>query len=191
MNGIGAYHNTYFNKHITMKIYYDRLSRTLHWFMAIVIIYATVAGYMMHLTIENYPAVFQFLSILNMSMATLITPLFLVRWWWRYLRAPIPAEQVPHHNVAKMVHSIIYFMMFCVLFSGFLMLQHEYSFFWLYTVPNPISSKEINEFFFIAHRICCILLAILVILHASAALYHHYVRHNRILYRMLGPKSGG
>ena len=159
--------------------------------MAIVIIYATAAGYFMHLTVDSYPELFNFLSILNMSMATLITPLFLIRWCWRYLRDPLPVEPVAHHKLVRMAHSLIYFLMFCVLLSGFLMLKDEYTLFWLYTVPNPISSPELNSFFFMAHRISCMLLATLVVIHASAALYHHYVAGNRILYRMLGPQSGG
>ncbi|MGL4250263.1 MAG: cytochrome b [Aeromonas sp.] len=174
-----------------MKTYYDRLSRYLHWFMAIVIIYATAAGYIMHLVIDNHPELFDFLSIFNMSMATLITPLFLLRWCWHCLRDPLPAEPIPHHKLARMTHALIYFLMFCVLLSGFLMLKQEYTLFWLYTVPNPISSPDLNHFFFMTHRTSCMLLATLVTIHACAALYHHHVAGNRILYRMLGPRSGG
>lgn len=72
------------------KDYYDPLSRLLHWLMAAVILYATLAGYLMHLVIDSHPRLFQFLSVLNMSMATLITPLFLLRWGWRHWRAPCP-----------------------------------------------------------------------------------------------------
>lgn len=174
-----------------MKTYYDPLTRILHWLMAIVIIYTTIAGYLMHLTIDNNLKLSSFISTLNMSMATLITPLFFLRWCWRHLRNPLPVEPVRHHKLAKIIHSLIYFLMFSVLLSGFLMLKQEYQLFWLYTVPNPITSPEINNFFFRVHRISCGLLATLVLLHSSAALYHHYVTCNRILYRMLGPRSGG
>ena len=68
------------------KDYYDPLSRLLHWLMAAVILYATLAGYLMHLVIDSHPRLFQFLSVLNMSMAALITPLFLLRWGWPHWR---------------------------------------------------------------------------------------------------------
>jgi len=44
------------------KDYYDPLSRLLHWLMAAVILYATLAGYLMHLVIDSHPRLFQFLS---------------------------------------------------------------------------------------------------------------------------------
>lgn len=171
---------------MTVK-YYDPLSRALHWFMAIVIIYATFAGYYMHVVVDRDPPLFNFLSILNMSMATLITPLFLLRWGWRYFRPKVVEEANPHHQLAHLAHSLLYILMAIVLLSGFLMLDKGYMLFWFYFVPNPISSAEINAFFFSVHRAGCMSLGALVILHAAAALYHHFGRRNRMLYRMLGP----
>ncbi|MFM5820651.1 hypothetical protein [Aeromonas sanarellii] len=70
--------------------------------MAAVILYATLAGYLMHLVIDSHPRLFQFLSELNMSMATLITPLFLLRWGWRHWRPPPArgADPVPPRRPA-------------------------------------------------------------------------------------------
>lgn len=166
--------------------YYDPLSRLLHWFMAAVIIYATLAGYLMHVVIDSHPRLFHFLSVLNMSMATLITPLFLLRWCWQHWRQPL----MPHHPLAGLVHALLYGLMFVVLLSGFLMLKQCYLLFWLYPVPNPISDPEINAFFFNVHRLGCISLAVLVLLHVAAALYHHVIKRDRTLYRMLGPYTG-
>ncbi|WP_162852246.1 cytochrome b [Aeromonas media] len=172
------------------KHYYDPLSRLLHWLMAAVILYATLAGYLMHLVIDSHPRLFQFLSVLNMSMATLITPLFLLRWGWRHWRAPLPEDQAqPHHPAARLAHALLYGLMFVVLLSGFLMLEQGYSLFWLYPVANPIGSPEINAFFFGVHRLGCLALAALVLLHVAAALYHHRIKGDRTLYRMLGPQS--
>ena len=56
---------------------YDVLSKVLHWTMASIIIYASIAGYVMHLVMDNQP-VFSFLSVLNMSLATIATPLFIL-----------------------------------------------------------------------------------------------------------------
>lgn len=171
------------------RTYYDLFSRFLHWAMAIVIIYATIAGYVMHLVIDDYPAVFHVLSVINMSMATLITPLFFIRWGWKYMRNAPPAPQVAHHKIAKLVHSLLYFMMFLVFVSGFLMLKESYSWFWLYQINNPVSSADINQFFFTLHRYSCVVLAGLVILHVSAALHHHWIKGNKILHRMIGPSA--
>lgn len=39
---------------------YDRVTKTFHWFMAIIIVYTTIAGYGMHLTTQDSP-MFHFL----------------------------------------------------------------------------------------------------------------------------------
>ena len=44
---------------------YDTLSRMLHWSMAIIIIYATIAGYVMHLVIDSHPSIFHVLSVIK------------------------------------------------------------------------------------------------------------------------------
>ncbi|MGL5345596.1 MAG: cytochrome b [Plesiomonas sp.] len=172
--------------------YYDRLSRVLHWIMAAIIIYATFAGYAMHLVVDSKPHVFSFLSTLNISLATVGTVLFFVRWIWRFFRVSpglkidnIPKNQI---NIAKMAHSVIYFAMFMVFFSGFLMIKESYLFFWMIEVPNPISSVPINDFFFTVHRIACIFLALMVLLHVAAVVKHHLVLRNNVLLRMLGPR---
>ena len=80
-----------------------------------------------------------------------------------------------------------------VLLSGFLMLEQGYSLFWLYPVANPIDDPDVNAFFFGVHRVGCLALAALaalVLLHVAAALYHHRIKGDRTLYRMLGPQSG-
>lgn len=178
------------DNHMTTR-YYDPLSRFLHWLMAAIIIYATLAGYLMHLVIDQYPALFHFLSVLNMSMATLITPLFLLRWGWQHWRPPLPGgETATHHPAARLAHALLYGLMFTVLLSGFLMLKQDYYLFWYYPIANPISSPEINQFFFVVHRLGCVSLAALVMLHVAAALYHHRVKRDRTLYRMLGPHTG-
>ncbi len=68
---------------------YDLLSRVLHWVMASVIIYATVAGYVMHF-VTSKPELFSFLSVLNMSLATVATPLLAIRYIWSHFRATPP-----------------------------------------------------------------------------------------------------
>jgi len=165
---------------------YDVLSRILQWVMAAVIIYATVAGYVMHLVMDK-PAIFSFLSILNMSLATIATPLLAVRYIWSHFRqAPEMPSSIPkpQKSAAKLAHSLIYLLMFMVFSTGYLMLTEPYSCFWLVTIENLISSTEINNFFFILHRVSCALLGGLVVLHVSAALKHHFFTKNYVLKMM-------
>ncbi|WEM44652.1 cytochrome b/b6 domain-containing protein (plasmid) [Photobacterium sp. DA100] len=171
-------------------INYDKVTRYLHWIMAVIIIYATAAGYVMHLVIDSHPPVFNFLSVMNMSLATVGSGVFVVRWAWKYFR-PTRAfsnDKLPHWQLsaAHMIHGIIYQLMFVVFISGFLMLETSYPLFWLVEIPNLINSREINSFFFMVHRYACASLAVVIALHACAALKHHFVAKNQVLLRMMG-----
>ena len=166
---------------------YDLMSRVLHWVMASVIIYATIAGYVMHY-VTSHPELFSFLSVLNMSLATIATPLFIVRYVWSHFRSsPTMPLSVPEGQkcVAKLAHSLMYLVMFIVFSTGYLMLKEPYSLFWLVSVNNPITDPAINGFFFYLHRASCIALACLVVLHVCAALKHHFVSRNYVLKMML------
>ncbi|WP_261859361.1 cytochrome b [Photobacterium sanguinicancri] len=158
--------------------------------MAVVIIYASIAGYTMHLVVNSHPIIFKFLSTLNMSLATIGAALFIIRWVWKFFRPNISYANTRTNkieiNVARMIHSFIYFLMFCVFVSGFMMLKEGYTFFWFAEIPAPLSNPPVNDFFLLVHRFGCALLSIIVILHVSAVIFHHVIRNNDVLHRMTG-----
>ncbi|MDE1336695.1 cytochrome b/b6 domain-containing protein [Vibrio aestuarianus] len=166
---------------------YDLLSIFLHWCMAIIIIYALIAGYAMHLVMDK-PTLFHILSILNMSWATIGAILLIVRWVWCFFRmtpelpASIPKLQ---RNIARLAHGVMYFLMMTNFLSGFLMLKKNYSFFWLFDIPNPITNIEVNTFFFSIHRVSCVLLLLMVVIHIIAVVKHRYINRNGVLNSML------
>lgn len=168
---------------------HDLLTRLFHWIMAIIIVYATIAGYAMHLVIDSHPKVFKFLSIMNMSLATIGALIFPIRFVWSSLKHEKSVNRkLPTltQRVAKLVHSLIYLLMFLVFSTGFLMLTEPFKLFWLLTIENPVSNLEVNQFFFLLHRISCAALALLVTVHIAAALHHHYILKDTILMKMLG-----
>lgn len=166
---------------------YDIMTRILHWSMAIIIIYASVAGYAMHLVVDKNPLLWSFLSTLNMSVATIGTFLFSIRWLWRYFRPDVvEIENINNiqRKISHIMHSFLYFIMFTVFISGFLMIEHSYDLFWLVNIPQPIKNLDINKFFFSIHRVSCIILSISVLIHISAALHHQLIKKNNLLSRM-------
>jgi len=166
---------------------YDPLSKLVHWLMAAIIIYATTAGYIMHIVEDNNP-LFLFLSILNMSLATISAPLLIIRYIWSFFRKtpslPITISEA-QQGIARLVHSLLYLVMFLVFTSGFLMLREEYLLFWIIAIPNPVDNDSINAFFFALHRVACASLAVLVAAHVAAALKHHFIDRDKVLSRML------
>lgn len=165
---------------------YDILTKTLHWSMAFIIIYASISGYVMHL-LDPSTSAFQFLSVLNMSLATVATPLLIIRYLWKFFRiSPKSVSISPvQKSIAKLTHSLLYFLMFIVFSSGHLMLAESYSFFWLIDINNLISNPDINQFFFKIHKTSCMTLFLCVILHVLAVVKHQWIAKINILALMI------
>ena len=58
--------------------------------------------------------------------------------------------------------------------------------FWTFTLPPiwPVD-RAFSERMFLVHRVLGITIAILALAHIAAALYHHFVRRDAVLMRML------
>lgn len=160
---------------------YDLLARSLHSIMAGIILYTLLAGFASHLVPSK---VFNILSVLNMSFATLAAPIFCIRYIWAFFRQ---TPDLPHcipswqKSVAKCLHSLLYLLMFSVFVSGFLMLKAPFYFFWLFAIQNPISNIAVNDFFFQLHILLCLGLACAVFIHILAAIKHHVYHKNNVL----------
>ncbi|WP_423757875.1 cytochrome b [Burkholderia sp. NLJ2] len=165
---------------------YDALSRTLHWVFAVVILYTMAAGFSLHFIRD--PAIWKFVSTLNMSLASCLIVLFPVRYLWTFFRdAPPELDAIPakQRAIAHVVHSLIYALIAFVLFSGFVMVPDGYWLFGVFYIRTPFAAGPVTEHWFVLHRAACYTLALLVALHAGAALKHHFVSKNDVLKRML------
>ncbi|MCS3407085.1 cytochrome b [Serratia sp. AKBS12] len=157
---------------------YDRFSKVMHWLVAIIIIYATCMGYLLH-ALEG-TAWFDFFSELNMSLGTLALPVMLVRFIWRFFR---PSVAMPDYisprkkQMIALIHEVFYLVIFLVLISGFLMLTKGFYLFWILYIPQPVTTPEVNDFFFKIHRIGCITLGIFMIAHIGAVF--NYLRQGK------------
>lgn len=164
---------------------YDLFARALHSIMAIIIIYTLIAGFASHL-VSKY--VFDILSVLNMSFATIAIPLFILRYFWSFFRVtPNLPKSIPNwqKQFAKLFHSLLYLIILSVFLSvflsGFLMLKQPFQFFWLFRIQNPVSDTIINTFFFKAHISLCFLLAAMVLVHILAVIKHHFYNKNNVV----------
>ncbi|RQH06934.1 cytochrome b [Paraburkholderia dinghuensis] len=171
------------NRHIPR---YDRFTRYLHWAVATGIIYASIVGY--SLNYISSPGVHNFFSVLNMSLATVVTVLMCGRFVWRFFRPSINKPgQVPakRNSAANFAHEVFYIIIFTVLISGFLMLKHGYNFFGLFYVPRPIAVNDVNDFFFKIHRYSTATLVIMLFLHVLAVVKCHIIDRHPIISRMI------
>jgi superoxide oxidase len=165
---------------------YDGVARFFHWVFAAGIIYASVMGY----TIAHMargPA-HDFLSRLNMSIATVLIVLFPLRVGWKQVRVEpraLPGVSVRQQSVARGIQNVMYIAIFAVLASGFLMVPNGYSFFGLIEIHTPFAKGPLTDTFFAMHRASCALLAGLVALHVLAVVKHQLIARNNVLRRMV------
>ncbi|AJY10315.1 cytochrome b/b6 domain-containing protein [Burkholderia dolosa] len=165
---------------------YDRLSRAMHWIFAAIILYTMVAGVSLHFI--AHPAIWRFVSTLNMSLATCLIVLFPVRYVWSFFRrTPPETRSIPpqQRSLAHLVHSLIYALVAVVLVSGYMMVPDGYLLFWTIFVKTPFSAGPVTDHWFAIHKVACYSLAALVVAHVAAALKHHFLAGNDVLKRML------
>ena len=165
---------------------YDGVARLLHWVFAAGIIYASIAGYTVA-RLSSGPER-NFLSRLNMSIATVMIVLFPLRVWWKFVRVEpreLPGVSNVQRALAHKVHILIYITIFAVLASGFLMVPNGYSFFGLMEIHTPFARGALTDKLFVMHRAGCALLAGLVVLHVLAVVKHQLITGIDVLRRML------
>ncbi|WP_165096752.1 MULTISPECIES: cytochrome b [unclassified Caballeronia] len=165
---------------------YDGVARFFHWVFAAGIIYASITGY----TLAQLSAGPErdFLSRLNMSIATVLIVLFPLRVCWKFVRIEpraLPDVSELQNELAHRVHILMYLTIFAVLVSGFLMVPNGYSFFGLVEIHTPFVKGALTDKLFVIHRASCALLAGLVVLHVLAVVKHQLITRNNVLRRML------
>jgi len=164
---------------------YDRLARLFHWLFACVILYLSIVGYALG-RISNGETR-EFLSHLNMSLATLLILLFPLRLLWKVVRVeppPLPGVSVMQSKLAHGVHAALYMIILAVLLSGYLMVPRGYAFFG-YPVPTPFEQGPLTDALFLFHRGSCAVLVGLVAVHVLAVVKHQLIERRNILGRML------
>lgn len=170
---------------------YRSSQRLLHWLMAIVIISALVIGlYCSYLT----PGIPLRRALLDVHKSLGMTALFLIA-----IRLPLrlslgePANQRPlgvfNHLAARSAHVLLYMLMILMPFAGYTTSAaggHDLPWFGLFQLPNLLPlDKGIERTAAGIHEYGAYCLYAIVSLHILAALWHHFVRKDEVLKRMM------
>lgn len=166
---------------------YGTVHKSLHWLMALLIIFMLALGLLMGDLGENIRGS---AYSLHKSIGICILALVSFRLIWRIMN-PKPKVDLPlwQRVSAHCLHGSLYIMMFFMPLTGWAMTNasgRTLSFFGLFdmpaiTPPNPDTAKYVNGL----HEIFANLLIAMITLHALAALYHHFIRKDEVLRRML------
>lgn len=171
-------------------------SIVLHWAMAVALIGLYFVGdYMVGL--DYYDDLYHTLPHWHKSVGMLLAVAWLARLVWNYSHArPAPADpQASKHETlaAHLAHLALYALVGIMLISGYMISTAKGAdievFNW-FSVPALVpNNAERGEFAGEVHEIVGTIFVALVAVHALAALFHHFVRKDNTLKRMLNSKG--
>jgi cytochrome b561 len=169
---------------------YPLAARVLHWLTAVLVLIMVPVG----IIIANEwggPAQ-QFLYNLHKSTGLLLIPIVIVRLLFRltYTAPPLP-DDIPAIQVfaARATHAALYAMILVQPFVGWVATSAfpaPLPFFGLFELP-PIwpADRALSDRLFGVHRFIGIAIGVVAAMHIGAALFHHFVRKDRVLVRMV------
>jgi len=169
---------------------YTVTARVLHWLTAILVLGQIVLGVIIA---NKWGGAWQDgLYDLHKSTGAILIPIILVRILYRWTHPPaaLPAD-IPaiQQFAAHTMHYLLYGLLVVQMFIGWIGTA-------TYPAPVPIyglftlpaiwpENRALSELLLSVHKVIGMTLAVLVVMHVGAALYHHVVRKDRVLMRMI------
>lgn len=172
---------------------YGLISILFHWVCAPLIIFVFCLGVYMR-SLDYYSPWYHRGPVIHIALGLLIFLLMSLRLIWRLRsRTPDDIPTIPKSTMlaANAVKVLLYAGVFLICVTGYLITTAEgsgASFFGLITIPATLelAADNIDRAGFIHKYVAWGLIAI-AILHASAALFHHFIKRDKTLVRMLKP----
>jgi cytochrome b561 len=169
---------------------YTAAARWLHWATAALIFLTIPLGVL--IANEAGGSAQDFLYDLHRSLGATLIPIIILRLIWRFVYPPPPLpNDIPamQRLAATTTHRALYVLLLVQPFVG-----------WAATSAYPATitvwglldlpplwpaSRLASDRLFSIHQAIGVAIACLVIAHVTAALYHHFVRKDRVLMRMI------
>lgn len=168
-------------------IRYPARMRVLHWLVAVLVAAVWPLGMMIKFTREEVKLDFY---MLHESLGFIVLWLMLVRTGVRLTASPLPRPAAGIEGLAsRTVHGLLYLFLVVMPVSGFLATNaHGFPLHWfnLVRIWSPVGkSPEIAPWFSAIHTWSAWILLSLFALHIGAVLFHHVIRRDDTLTRIL------
>jgi cytochrome b561 len=165
---------------------YGTMAVSIHWLSAVLILIVIGSGFRAASTVD--PAAKAAILRVHVPIALGVLALMLLRiaWWWGFDRKPYPVAGSPHwqERAARAVHILFYVVLFGMVASGVGMMVLSGAALMILGRESALLPDFWNYPPRLPHGIGARLLLALLVLHAGAALYHHFVRRDGLLWRM-------
>jgi len=169
---------------------YSATARALHWITAALVLIMLPLGVV--ITNEWGGALQDPLYDLHRSIGAAIIPLVILRLGYRLMHPPLPLpEDIPpiQQLAARATHWGLYELLIEQPFAAWVATSASRApimVFGLFELP-PIwpQDRPLSGLLFVVHALIGAAIACLAAVHIGAALYHHFVRKDRVLLRMI------
>jgi cytochrome b561 len=169
---------------------FGSLTKLLHWSIAALFIAQFFLVYRREYMPENSPESIQYILLhKSVGMIVLFLGLIMIAWHYVGTRPIMPMNMSKMENIAaKTIHFLLYLCMLMMPITGYLMSSlggYGVSVFGL-KLPNPfLKNESLAHLFKEAHEVISFVIIAVVSIHILAALYHHFIRKDNVLKRML------
>lgn len=169
---------------------YGSMSKLLHWGIALLII-SSIAFVELHEFFPKGSSTRSGLMILHIQIGMLLFGLTALRLAWHRSNpkpAIAPEPKVWEDWLARLMHVALYGAMLALPVLGVLMLQAGDRTVALFGMPLPVflaKNKELGDVLKESHEVIGNLIIVLVGLHVAAAFWHHLIKQDNTLLRML------
>ena len=175
---------------------YPSTSKWLHWLVAACVLTTAPVAIAMKWVGEGQTQ--DALYNIHKSLGVLIFILVILRVINRLMvgaPAPEPGIERWQKAVSSATHGLLYLLLVAMPIVGYIansLYGAATPFFGLFELPPIVAENQpLSEKLFTLHRWSGFLLIVLVLMHIGAALYHHVIRGDNVLRRMLPRVLGG
>lgn len=179
-----------------LENHYPSTSKLLHWLVAACVLTTVPVAIAMGRAHQGPTQ--DFLYNFHKSLGILIFVLMVLRLINRIVAgapAPEPTIEPWQRALSSAVHGSIYVLLLAMPVVGYIAnsaFGAPTPFFGLFNLPPIVGKNEaLSDQLFAGHRLAGFLLVILVAMHIGAALFHHFLRGDNVLRRMLPRALGG
>ena len=175
---------------------YSGTARAMHWIMAALLLFQLAAGLVMAYDaprpnvaswlVDTF-ALYDVHKLLGVVLLGLVAVRLMVR-----VKSGAPADEPSlepwQRESSHMVHGWLYLLMFGVPILGWLAVSLYPALVVFGSLPLPglaEPDRDLSKGVFLAHALAAYVMIALVAVHVGAALYHHFVRRDGVLRRML------
>jgi cytochrome b561 len=177
---------------VALRPAYTVTARILHWLTAAFVLALVPLGFIAANDWGIPEQIHQRLYNLHKSLGATLLPLAIVRLIYRVMSPPLPlpSDVAPIQQLAAhATHWALYALIIVQPLIGWIATSAypaPIPFFGLFDLPKiwP-ADRALSDQLFVLHRWLGVLIAIVAAMHIGAALFHHFVRKDRVLMRML------